>query len=144
MDFWDSLGDLLHTSDNERKRNEFKKLVDYLNKKIPKAEGFYNDLKTGCDMEFKIMKGRSSDAYGVLASMYDSKFNTYTTDTTHLLDYYKNILSAFRSKLSAAQSKYEYYVEECRKEDEERRRRQEEREREEREKAEQKAKVSVK
>lgn len=145
MGVWDSIVDYFTTTDNERKRDEYKKLVEYLSKKIPKAEEYYNDLRNNCEMDFKIMKGNGRDAYGVLASMYDQKFIIYQKDTTRLLDYYKNILSAFRSKLAAAQSKYEFYVEQCRIEDEQRRRRiQEEREREEREKAEQKAKSPVK
>ena len=138
MYFWDSVGDFFHTSDNERKRDEYSKLVKYLNKKIPKAEELYNNLKTGCDMEFKIMKGTNdrNNLTGKLVSMYDNKFIIYQKDTTDLLDYYKNMIASFRNKLASAQSMYEYYAEQCRLEDERRRQRiREEQEREERERA---------
>jgi len=138
MYFWDSVGDFFHTSDNERKSDEYSKLVKYLNKKIPKAEALYNNLKTGCDMEFKIMKGTvdKNNLAGELVSMYDNKFIIYQKDTTDLLDYYKNMIATFRNKLAVAQSMYEYYVEQCRLEDERRRQRiREEQEREERERA---------
>ena len=137
MYFWDSVGDFLHTSDNERKRDEYSKLVKYLNKKIPKAEELYSNLKTGTDMEFKIMKGtKDKNLVGELVKMYDLKFEVYQTDTTNLLNYYKNMIAAFRNKLASAQSLYEYYAEQCRLEDERRRQRiREEQEREERERA---------
>jgi hypothetical protein len=137
MYIWDTVVDVFTTSDNERKRDEYKKLVNYLNKKIPKAEELYDELVKSCETEFNIMEGSKGDASGVLASMYDEKFEIYQEDTEKLLNYYKSILSSFRSKLSTAQSKYEYYVEQCRIEDELRRQRiREEREREEREKRE--------
>lgn len=130
MYFWDTLYDWTHTSDNERKRDEYKKLVNYLNKKISKADDLYNNLVSGCKIENNIMKGTvgtldttAGDASGVLASMYDTKFNIYDGETEKLLTYYKNMIASFRSSLAAAQSKYEYYVEQCRIEDEERRRR---------------------
>jgi len=139
VSFWDFFGS--NSSENERKRDEYSKLVKYLNKKIPKAEELYNNLNTGCDTEFKIMEGNTNDKTnlnGVLVTMYDDKFKIYRNDTKNLLTYYKNIIASFRNKLSVAQSKYEYYVEQCRL-DEERKRREEqervEREREERDRA---------
>jgi hypothetical protein len=139
VSFWDLFGS--NSSENERKRDEYSKLVKYLNKKIPKAEELYNNLNTGCDIEFKIMEGNTNDKTnlnGVLVTMYDEKFKIYRNDTINLLTYYKNMIASFRNKLSVAQSKYEYYVEQCRL-DEERKRREEqeraEREREERERA---------
>lgn len=138
MNFWDSVGDYFHTSDNERKRDEYSKLVKYLKKKIPKAEAFYNNLETGCEVEFGIMRGTDDkkNLGGELVGMYDLKFGVYQKDTTDLLDYYKNIIVSFRNKLAVAQNMYEYYAEQCRIEDERRRQRiQEEQEREERERA---------
>lgn len=139
MSLWDFFGSNL--SENERKRDEYNKLVKYLNKKIPKAEELYNNLNTGCDREFKIMEGNTNDKTnlnGVLVNMYDDKFKIYRNDTKNLLNYYKNMITSFRNKLSVAQSNYEYYVEQCRL-DEERKRREEQeradREREERERA---------
>ncbi len=87
MYFWDSVGDFFQTSDNERKKAEYSKLVKYLHKKIPKEEELYNNVKTGCDMEFKIMKGtkKKETLAGELVKMYDNKFNICQMDNTNLL-----------------------------------------------------------
>lgn len=135
MYFWDSVGDFFNTSGNEAKRDQYKKLVKYLNKKIPILEKDYKYLENGCKIEYEIMKGvEKTDASGELAFMYDTKLDVLKTEIDNLLIYYNNILTSFKNKLAMAQSKYEYYVEQCRIEDEQRRQRiREEQEREERE-----------
>jgi phosphoenolpyruvate carboxylase len=87
MYYWDSVGDFFNTADNERKREVYRKLLKYLNRKIPKEEERYNNLKTGCDMAFKIMKGtqKKEALAGELFKMYDNKFSIYQMDTTNLL-----------------------------------------------------------
>ncbi len=95
MYYWDSVSNFFHISDNERKREEYReeyrveysKLLQYLNKKIPKEEEFYHKLKTGCDMAFKIMKGTEKKEIlaGELVKMYDNKFSICQMDNTNLL-----------------------------------------------------------
>ncbi|WOO39000.1 hypothetical protein R2R35_11095 [Anaerocolumna sp. AGMB13020] len=87
MYYWDLGGDFFHISDNERKREEYSKLLQYLNKKIPKEEELYHKLKTGCDMAFKIIKGTETKEIlaGEFVNMYDNKFSICQMDTTNLL-----------------------------------------------------------
>ncbi|WP_033164384.1 hypothetical protein [Clostridium sp. KNHs205] len=87
MYYWDSVGDFFHISDNERKREEYSKLLKYLNKKILKEEELYNNLKTGCDMVFRIMKRTEKKEIlaGELVKMYDNKFSICQMDNTNLL-----------------------------------------------------------
>ncbi len=87
MYYWDSVGDFFNTADNERKREVYRKLLKYLNRKIPKEEERYNNLKTGCDMAFKIMKGtqKKEALAGELFKMYDNKFSICQMNNTNLL-----------------------------------------------------------
>ena len=87
MYYWDFVSKFFHISDNERKREEYSKLLSYLNKKIPKEEELYHKLKTGCDMAFKIMKGTEKKEIlaGELVKMYDNKFSICQMDNTNLL-----------------------------------------------------------
>ncbi|WOO38218.1 hypothetical protein R2R35_06870 [Anaerocolumna sp. AGMB13020] len=59
MYYWDSVGDFFHAVDNERKREEYRveysKLLKYVNKKIPKEEELYNNLKQAVIWRLRLM-----------------------------------------------------------------------------------------
>lgn len=101
----------------ERKRNNYRDLVESLNDDIQYIEKKLEHLLSYRETEKTIMAGNYDDASGILVNKYDYKLEEFNGDTQRLILYFQIKLDNVKFRLTRAQEKLSYYEEQCRLED---------------------------
>lgn len=111
------IDDFITTSEMERKRNNYRDLVESLNDDIQYIEKKLEHLLSYRETEKTIMAGNYDDASGILVNKYDYKLEEFNGDTQRLILYFQIKLDNVKFRLTRAQEKLSYYEEQCRLED---------------------------
>lgn len=105
----------------EQQRDKFEKLVNKLSDKI----GDLSDPIRGADGEikklYKSLISHPESASGKLMTEFNKKVDVWHTEANAIISTFRDAKGQLGDKLSEAQTKYEYWCEEVRKEEEARR-----------------------
>lgn len=116
--------DITHTSYNEKKRDEYKKAASKL---LSHKNTLYNQI-VQCESfdGFSSVYRNSGELSGELIDLFYSKSSTLDNNVKSYIQRLWTVYNQISARLESAESLYNYYYNECIKEDEEGRRRWEE------------------
>ncbi|OLF94602.1 hypothetical protein CHCC14820_1653 [Bacillus paralicheniformis] len=104
--FWDSVGNFLHISytENERKRDEYKNLYDFLSDKE-------SDVKTKLAEVDASLKAYNSNLPDLKIPSHEFEDTRHEKDAKlkELVKHFKDMVDDIQSAKSKAKSKWEYY-----------------------------------
>lgn len=109
--------DLVTTSEMEKKRNNYKDLVNSLEEKIEKAEQYCSAIERQKAEQQRTLAGSSLDGSGALVTLYDDKLKELFEGAEKLLKYFAARVESAKIKLATAQGRLEYYEGQCKLED---------------------------
>lgn len=110
MGFWSNLWfdvcDFFTTSDVEGQRNQYKKLVQYLEKNIPQLRSAVSDIEgNGMSILFPAISGQNDQSSsGGVVIKYGEKYDIIETDVKAMFEEMKSYLASMEAKLPVAQA----------------------------------------
>lgn len=116
MGFWSNLWfdvcDFFTTSDVEEQRNQYKKLVNYLEKNIPQLRSAVSDMETNSmSILFPAISGENDTSSGGVVDKYTEKYTLTKSGVDTMFSEMKSSLESMEAKLPVAQAELARYEE---------------------------------